>query len=218
MDFLQKTFLAPAEKMPLPLEQLLFYCIFAFLLGSIIRFTYKITHKRKDVTPLIAVLPPLITILFFVTENELPIFILISAILIAISISSKEIISILFSAVAGILCGTDNLLLSAGFVIIFSLVFLIFYYFSNGANCRSCKLIIFIPERMNFYEIFNDTFEKYCKTYDLEEIKSTEMGSIIELNYYIIIKSNIDTKQFIDDLRMKNGNLSISLTKAIERA
>ena len=35
---------------------------------------------------------------------------------------------------------------------------------------------------------------------------------VFELDYLVVIKKDADTKKFIDELRCKNGNLTITLT------
>jgi hypothetical protein len=40
-------------------------------------------------------------------------------------------------------------------------------------------------------------------------VKTTNMGSMYELQYHIELKNQTDEKQFIDALRCRNGNLTI---------
>lgn len=42
------------------------------------------------------------------------------------------------------------------------------------------------------------------------------MGSLFELTYDIVLKQNINEKEFIDEIRCRNGNLKIILTHTIE--
>ena len=43
------------------------------------------------------------------------------------------------------------------------------------------------------------------------EVKTTGMGSLFRLSYRIEMKNNKEEKDFIDELRTKNGNLEISI-------
>lgn len=58
--------------------------------------------------------------------------------------------------------------------------------------------------------IFDDLFEKYTKGYQLTQVRTTNMGSLFELTYTINLKSEQEEKQFIDDIRCRNGNLKSS--------
>jgi hypothetical protein len=42
------------------------------------------------------------------------------------------------------------------------------------------------------------------------------MGSLFEITYIVNVKNNINEKEFIDKLRIKNGNLKIVLSKPLE--
>jgi hypothetical protein len=43
-------------------------------------------------------------------------------------------------------------------------------------------------------------------------VKTTNLGSLYELRYSIAAKTGLSEKDFIDDLRCRNGNLKIALT------
>ena len=60
--------------------------------------------------------------------------------------------------------------------------------------------------------MFDDVFSKYTTSHLLEKSKTTNMGSLFELTYRINTKKNINEKEFIDKLRVKNGNLKVSLS------
>ena len=42
------------------------------------------------------------------------------------------------------------------------------------------------------------------------------MGSLFELTYRINLKGNVNEKQFIDKIRVKNGNLKVCLSHDLE--
>ena len=44
------------------------------------------------------------------------------------------------------------------------------------------------------------------------------MGSMFDLSYRVVLNKDINEKQFIDDLRVKNGNLKIILTHPLEES
>lgn len=57
--------------------------------------------------------------------------------------------------------------------------------------------------------IYDEEFEKYTTKHSLERVRTTNMGSLYELKYYVVLKDNEKEKEFIDALRCKNGNLPI---------
>ena len=73
---------------------------------------------------------------------------------------------------------------------------------------RSLRLTV--PESLNSAEAFEEVLKQYALSYELVKVKTTNMGSTFELIYDIMLKNGADEKQFIDDLRVRNGNLPIS--------
>ncbi len=73
------------------------------------------------------------------------------------------------------------------------------------------ELKITVPEDLNYAHSFDDVFEKYTKAYKLQNVKTTNMGSLYKLSYNIELKSEDDIQDFINDLRCRNGNLEISV-------
>jgi hypothetical protein len=73
------------------------------------------------------------------------------------------------------------------------------------------RLKIIIPEDMNYQGAFDDLFVKYTSFNELQKVKTTNMGTLFELNYDVIIKKDVSEKEFIDGIRCRNGNLNIQL-------
>jgi len=73
------------------------------------------------------------------------------------------------------------------------------------------QLRIKIPENLDYEGLFEDILEKYALSYELENVRTSQMGSLYELTYTVKLKSASIPKAFIDELRERNGNLSIIL-------
>ena len=71
------------------------------------------------------------------------------------------------------------------------------------------SLKITIPEDLNYSNCFDDIFEKYTKGAKLVKVKTANMGMLYELNYQISLKDNSMEKNMIDDIRVRNGNLTV---------
>lgn len=80
-------------------------------------------------------------------------------------------------------------------------------------NAHEKRLKIVIPEDLDYSNVFDDLFEKYTKSNSLEKVKTTNMGSLFELTYNIVTRKNTSEKEFIDELRCRNGNLNITLAR-----
>ena len=62
--------------------------------------------------------------------------------------------------------------------------------------------------------LFDDLFAEYTNSSELDKVKTTNMGTLYELTYRIVLKDAAKTKEFLDELRCRNGNLTISCGKA----
>lgn len=72
------------------------------------------------------------------------------------------------------------------------------------------QLKVTIPENLDYSGIFDDIFDTYTNSHRLEKVKTTNMGSLFELDYRIALKDVNQEKAMLDDLRCRNGNLTIS--------
>ena len=75
------------------------------------------------------------------------------------------------------------------------------------------QLRILIPEDMDYQNVFDDIFEAYTKKASLDRIKTTNMGTLYELTYHVLMKNDVNEKKFMDEIRTRNGNLTIILSK-----
>ena len=76
---------------------------------------------------------------------------------------------------------------------------------------RRKQLRITIPENLNYMVVFDDIFDKYLSENVLRKVKTTNMGTMFELTYECRMKDECEQKQFIDELRVRNGNLNITM-------
>lgn len=77
-------------------------------------------------------------------------------------------------------------------------------------------LKITIPEDLDYNEAFDSILKTYLKSYELVEIKTTGMGSLFRLSYKVELLVKDSEKPLIDELRIKNSNLEISLLPYVE--
>jgi hypothetical protein len=72
-------------------------------------------------------------------------------------------------------------------------------------------LRINVPESISYGEVFDPVLEKYAYSWDVQRVKTIDLGATFEITYKIQIKNGINEKEFIDELRTRNGNLNIIL-------
>lgn len=99
--------------------------------------------------------------------------------------------------------------------IVAAVILLVFVVLSvTGFGTRDAhrkQLRITIPENLNYMVVFDDIFDKYLSENVLRKVKTTNMGTMFELTYECRMKDECEQKQFIDELRVRNGNLNITM-------
>ena len=123
---------------------------------------------------------------------------------------AKEIISLFVAMAAGLACASGYIGISLIFTAI-ACVAMILLASINMRSDREQELRITIPENINFTGVFDDLFEKYTTRATLVSVKSANMGSLYKLTYRIEMKNENEMRNFIDDIRVRNGNLEIAL-------
>ena len=191
--------------------------------GLLIAFTYKITSKyNKNFLITLSILPLLISTIIIMVNGNLGTSV---AVLGAFGFvrfrsspgTSKEILSVLFSMTIGLVIGMGNLIFAFLVTFIGCFGLIVYNKLSIFDEDKYEKILrVMIPENLDYTDVFNDIFSKYTKQIKLESVKTTNMGSIFDLKYRIILNKNINEKEFIDELRIKNGNLKIILTHPLE--
>ena len=64
--------------------------------------------------------------------------------------------------------------------------------------------------------MFDSVLKKYSNKYTLLKVKTTNMGTMYELEYRIEMKSMDKFKELIDSIRCRNGNLNIAVLRLSE--
>ena len=131
-----------------------------------------------------------------------------------------EELLLLFGGVAlGLISGLGYVLLAFIIAVSIALLFVLFSsinIFSNKRFSEEKLLKITIPEDLNYEEALNPTINKYAKNNELVGIKTAGMGSLYRLSYKVELLNKNKEKEFIDELRVKNSNLEISLLPYVE--
>ncbi len=129
--------------------------------------------------------------------------------------TAKEIVAIFTAMCTGLTIGMGYI----GFAVLFSVVACVFALLLNTTNFGEEKensnrtLQITIPESLNYTNVFDDIFSKHAKKSRLVSAKTTNMGSLFKLSYEIELKDIKQEKEFVDELRTRNGNLEIVIGK-----
>lgn len=194
----------------------------AFVLGLIIAFTYMKTHSKghysQNFTLTVIMVPAVIAIIIlFVGSNYARAFSLMGIFSIIRFRSApgdpKDISYILFAAGAGLACGIGIM----SYAVLFTVVICAFMYVVSIVNfgektIYTKQLKIVIPEDLDYQGVFDKTLSTYTSSHKLLRVKTTDLGTLYELRYTLVMKEDANEKEFLDELRCRNGNLNITLS------
>lgn len=124
--------------------------------------------------------------------------------------NSREIGSIFLAMASGLATGMGYIGITGIFIVIIGAVTLVLNAVPYGESRQGLRsLKVTIPENLDYSGIFDDIFQKYTKSAKLLRVKTTNMGSMYELHYHMIMKNMREEKQMLDEIRCRNGNLTI---------
>ena len=130
--------------------------------------------------------------------------------------TAKEITMLFLAMGSGLICGMGYLGFALLFTIILSLFTLIYGQLSFGTKKTTTlykTLTITIPEDLDYTGVFAPILSEYTSSYELIRVKTTNMGSLFRLTYNLTLRDPSKEKELIDQLRCRNGNLEISVSK-----
>ena len=124
----------------------------------------------------------------------------------------KDVAYVFFTVAVGLASGMGFLTYALLFALILCLAMIVLEksHFGNPKD-EAMTLKIAIPEDLNYEGLFDDLLKEYTSASTLKRIRTTEFGTLFELVYRIRLKAGTSQKEFLDKLRCRNGNLSISL-------
>ncbi|MEG0989123.1 MAG: DUF4956 domain-containing protein [Clostridium sp.] len=188
----------------------------ALVLGLVIALLYKISGAHiGSFVVILAILPLLVQSIIMIINGNLGTSV---AILGAFGLvrfrsapgSAREIGFVFFAMAVGLAVGMGFLSLAFIITIVVGIAILLLEKMNFGsAASKERELRITIPEDLNYTGIFDDLFLSYTKYTRLERVKTTNMGTMYELSYRVEMKKTEEEKNFIDELRCRNGNLAI---------
>ncbi len=130
--------------------------------------------------------------------------------------TAKEIVMLFLAMGAGLITGMGYL----GFALLFTVIMCAANLLLNLLNFGSTRntaryktMNITIPEDLDYTGVFDDILEQHTARYELVRVKTTNMGSMFRLTYDMTLKDPSTEKEMIDQLRCRNGNLEITVSK-----
>ena len=193
----------------------------ALALGAVMAAVYcfRTVHSTSFVVTL-ALLPATVAVVIMMVNGNLGAGVAVAGAFSLVRFRStpgtaKEIGAIFLAMAVGLACGMGY----PGFAGIFAAIMCameLLYALTNFGGHRNANLRrtlrITVPEDLDYPTVFDDLMEKYTRDITLTNVRTTNLGSLNRLTYELTLRKAGTEKQFIDELRCRNGNLEISMS------
>lgn len=194
----------------------LLYALAAGVLGMGISLSYLKTGKvSKNFARTLVILPIMVCVVMTMVNGNLGTSVAIMGAFSLIRFrslqgSSRDIGYIFFAMTAGLTCSMGYLLFALCITVLIIAVLLLLKGIRYGESRSQQKdLRITIPEHLDYTGIFDELFARFTEEHKLIRVKTTNMGSLYEVEYHVILKEEKQEKEFLDEIRCRNGNLTV---------
>lgn len=188
----------------------------SLLLGLLVAVCFSVrTQFSRGFAVTLAILPAIVQIVIMMVSGSVGAGVAVAGTFSLVRFRSepgtaRQIAGLFLAMSLGIVCGMGYVLLAAIFFVLVTAFYLILTFVGLGNRADNRRdLRITIPEDLDYTGIFDDIFAKYTTAHSLDRVKTTNMGTLYELRYTVTLKKESETKAFLDEIRTRNGNLTI---------
>ena len=194
----------------------------SLVLGLVMAFAYMYRARyTKSFVVTLALLPAVVCVVIMLVNGNVGTGVAVAGAFSLVRFRSvpgtaKEICALFLAMGAGLIAGMGYL----GFALLFTAVMCLMFAVYNRLDFGTKKnqevfkvLTVTIPEDLNYSQVFQDIFREYTRSCELIRVKTTNMGSMFKLTYYVELLDAEREKEMIDQLRCRNGNLEIAISK-----
>lgn len=195
----------------------------SLICGLIIAGTYSVKNRcSRSFAVTLVLLPAIVELVIILVNGNIGAGVAVAGAFSLVRFRSapgkgQEITSIFLAMAVGLATGMGYVGVAVLFSVVVSLINLllnVLKFGEAGDNFRTLKITV--PENLDYEGKFEDIFNKYLSTYTFDEVKTSNMGSLYKITLSVVMKPNISSKDFLDEIRTRNGNLDISLGRRID--
>lgn len=192
----------------------------ALVIGLFLTLCYSFKGRcSKSFAGTIAILPAIVCVVIMLVNGNIGAGVAVAGAFSLVRFRSapgtaREIGMLFMAMCAGLICGMGYLGYGVLFALILGLASILYSSLNIGSTKAGRFLTITIPEDLDYTEVFDPVLKEYATSWELEQIRTTNMGSLFRLSYYLTLKDTSREKELIDKLRCRNGNLEIMIARS----
>ena len=204
----------------LTLAQYLILTVGSLLLGLISALVYmhRNTYTKGFVLALV-LLPTVVQTVILLVSGNLGAGVAVAGTFSLVRFRSvpggaREIAAIFTAMAIGLATGMGYIAVAALLTIVISLASLVMVRLRFGDQDENHRrLRVTMPEDLDYTNVYDDVFAEFTTQAELRKVKTTNLGSMFELQYDVTLRDPGQEKRFLDALRTRNGNLNIVLSR-----
>jgi uncharacterized membrane protein YhiD involved in acid resistance len=187
------------------------------VITQVYKYTYKGSRYSQSFVHTVIIMGVVVSIIMIVIGNNIAVaFGLVGAFSIIRFRSAmsdpKDIAFIFFGMATGIACGLGFYILAILFTLSLSLLIILLYKVDYGQKGQSTRTLrVTVPENLQHEGLFDDIFAYFLEQYNLTNVETTNLGTMIQLEYVIVPKQGVNDRDMIDAIRERNANLKVSI-------
>ncbi len=206
-------------------EQMLIASLTSILCGFFVAFIYRINNQcSKSFLISLVVLPAIVQIVIMMVNGNIGAGVAVAGAFSLVRFRSaagkgQEISAIFLVMAVGLATGMGYIGIAVIAAVGISVIMMILTVADFGSMKKEERILkIQVPEGLDFEGKFDEILSKYLISYELEEVKTANMGSLYKLRYRVLLSRGTSVKEMVDELRTKNGNLEIALQRPITQS
>ncbi len=203
---------------PLTLPGLIVTLIGSLVLGILTALVFSFKNKLSSSLSLtLAILPVAMSMVVIMINGNLGVAVAVAGGFTLVRFRSiagtgREISAVFTVMTLGVICGMGYVGIAALFFVVIAALVLTLTALGFGQKKHEKLLRITIPEDYDYTGLFDEIWGKYGVRAQIAKIKTTNMGSLIDVSYKVTLPGETISKQMLDDIRAKNGNLGVMIS------
>lgn len=194
----------------------------ALIIGMILTGSYMWrTRYTKSFAVTLAMLPAIVCVVIMMVNGNVGTGVAVAGTFSLVRFrsvpgSAKEIGAIFLAMGTGLVVGMGYIGYAFLVAVIFGGITILYNHLDFGAKKGMTlyrTLHITIPEDLDYTGVFDEILKRYTEECELVQVKTTNMGSLFRLTYNLKMKTANEEKNLIDELRCRNGNLEITVSR-----
>ena len=225
-SYIDSIFNAQIASEALTVTSVLVVLLSALILGALIAFVYIFTQRKHGCDTSLSIslimIPAVVAVIVMLVGNSYArAFTLAGAFSIvryrSLPATPKDISYVFMSLAIGLGCGIGYVGYALLFCVVFILVMLLISATGFGyPKKHEMQLKVVVPENLNFEGIIDDILASDTVHWRLAKVKTSDFGTMFELIYRLKLKNGVSTKEFMDKIRCRNGNMNVVITYAAD--